>query len=646
MFPPSTAQTVAGDCKPGQPDGTRLFKPVHYHRGGNIPAETRMVEIRIDRIEPFASGMAFGAAGAYERVIGVATGALDPADSRNAGIAGLDRAPRNPEGRVDYEADLFLLRPVDPARGNRRLLFEVLNRGSKLAIHMLNQLPAPETGAINDPILPEHAGDGLVFRLGYTLAWTGWDPDAPAKSGGMTARIPALAGVEQEVRDEFVSNARGPALERFRLSYAPADQVSTRLTMRYRERDEPREIPRAAWRFIDPRSVELIGARPEPGIIYELTYRARTPWVSGIGFAITRDVAAFLRSGPAESPARNIEAAFGFGISQSGRYLRDFIRQGFNQSLAGEKVFDGVLTHTAGAGGVFLNALFAQPFRTRTQHQDHTMPEVAFPFSTARTRDPASGVEASLLRGDGFDPLLIESNTSSEYWQKGASLLSTNPDGTHDLDLPHTARQFLVSGTQHGGRAGTPSSQGNCRNARNPHSAAPAVRALLVALDRWVTEGKKPADSRIPRLSDGTLVEAAKLDFPPLPDFAIAKEANSVGPRYRPLVPTVDADGNERAGLRLPDIAVPVATFTGWNVYAPPFPPDALCDRDGSFLPIARSDAARAANDPRVSLVVRYGSHDRYVALVRAAADALVDHGLLLAEDADAYVSAAQVLRF
>jgi hypothetical protein len=605
-----------------------------------------VVQLRIDRIEPFAGGAVFGTTGAYERVIGVATGALDPSDPRNAGIAGLDRAPRNAQGRVEYEADIFLLRPADPSRGNRHLLFEVLNRGNKIMIHMLNQLPAPETGSINDPVLPEHAGDGLVFRLGYTLAWAGWDPDAPAKGGGMTARIPALAGVEQDIRDEFVSLARGPALEKFRLSYAAADEERARLTMRYRQPDEPREIPRAAWRFTDPRSVELIDAKPEPGIIYELAYRARDPWVSGIGFAVTRDVAAFLRSGGAESPARDIAAALGFGISQSGRYLRDFIRQGFNRSLSGEKVFDGVLAHTAGAGGVFLNALFAQPFRTRSQHQDHAMPEAAFPFSTACTRDPGSGAEGSLLCGDGFDPLLIESNTSSEYWQKGASLLATDPEGTRDLDLPHGTRLFLIAGTQHGGRAGTPSSPGNCANARNPHSAAPAVRALLVALDRWVADGRKPADSRIPRLADGTLVPAGQLGFPALPGFAVASAANEIGPRYRPLVPAVDADGNERAGLRLPDIEVPVATYTGWNIYAPPFPRDALCDRDGSFLPIASNDAARVAGDPRESLVARYGSHDRYVALVRAAGDALVDHGLLLAEDADAYVEAAQALRF
>ena len=613
-----------------------------------------MVQLRIDRIEPFAGGMAFGAVGPYERVIGAASGALDPADPRNAGIAGLDRAPRDASGLVAYDTDIFLLRPVEPERGNRRLLFEVPNRGGKLAIHMLNQLPAPETGSINDPALAEHAGDGLVFRLGYTLAWCGWEPDAPAKDGGMTARIPRLDGVEQEIRDEFVSLARGPALERFRLSYAVADEASARLTMRHRSADEPREIPRGAWRFADPRSAELADARPEPGVIYDLTYRARDPWVSGMGFAIVRDVAATLRN----EAARGIEHVLGFGVSQSGRFLRDFIKQGFNRSTADRRVFDGVLSHTAGVGTIFLNHLFAQPFRTRTQHQDRTMPEAAFPFSTARTRDPATGAEGAMLRGDGFDPLLIESNTSSEYWQKGASLLATDPAGTRDLDLPATTRLYLIAGTQHGGRAGTPSTPGNCRNARNPHSAAPAVRALLVALDRWVGEGRAPPDSRIPRLADGTLVAPEALGFPPIPGFAVATHANPVEPLpdwvrparggtpYRTLVPAVDSDGNERAGLRLPDVAVPAATYTGWNVYAPPFPDGALCDRDGSFAPFARDDDARTPGDPRASLRARYGAHDRYVALVRAAADQLVDHQLLLTEDADRYVAAAREMRF
>ncbi len=616
-----------------------------------------MIQFRIDRVEPFAGGAVFGHVGAYERVIGVARGALDPLDGRNAGIVGLDRAPRNRQGLVEYETDIFLLRPADPDRGNRHLLFEVPNRGNKLAIHMLNQLPPPETGNINDPILPEHAGDGLVFRQGYTLAWSGWEPDAPAKGGGMTARIPALDDVEQEVREEFVSLARGPAMERFRLSYAAADPDSARLTMRYQAHEPPQEMPRTAWRFVDGRGVELVDALPESGVVYDFTYRARRPWVSGIGFAIIRDVAAGLRRAGSDNPAHGIRAALGFGISQSGRFLRDFIRGGFNQALSGEKVFDGVLSHTAGVGTIFLNALFAQPFRTRTQHQDHGFPEASFPFATAPARDPVSGGEGSLLRGDGFDPLLIESNTSSEYWQKGASLLSTDPAGTRDLELPETTRLYLVAGTQHGGRAGTPATRGNCQNARNPHSAAPAVRALLSLLDRWVSEGAAPPPSRIPRLDDGTLVAAEQLDFPHLPGFAVARHANPIRhlpdwlrpsweePPYRVLVPAVDADGNERAGLRLPDIAVPVATYTGWNVYAAPFPTDALCDRDGSSLLMAATDAARSPDDPRPSLAERYGSHDRYVALVRAAADQLVAHRLLLQEDGDAAVERAEARR-
>jgi hypothetical protein len=343
----------------------------------------------------------------------------------------------------------------------------------------------------------------------------------------------------------------------------------------------------------------------------------------------------------------------GFGISQSGRFLRDFVRLGFNRDETGKKTFDGVLTHTGGIGGVFLNALFAQPNRTRSGYQDRTMPENFFPFATASVRDPATGTEAALLRRDEFDPLLIQSNTSTEYWQKGASLLSTDPAGSEDLVLPETTRLFLVAGTQHAGRAGTPSSPGNCQNARNPHSAAPALRALLVALDEWVSDGTKPPPSRIPRIADGTLVAAEALNFPRLPGFAVAGAATPVDPAgdwvrpvsapspYRTLVPAVDSDGNERAGIRLPDIAVPAATFTGWNLFRAPFPACELCDRDGSFLPFAVDEATRDPADPRPSLAARYAGTAAYAAATRAAADALVAERLLLAEDADRYVAAA-----
>ncbi len=620
-----------------------------------IAADARITRIRIDRVEPFAAGTAFGDSGAYERVIGVAAGELDPADPRNAVIAGLDRAPRNAGGMVEYETDLFLLRPVDPARGNHHLLFEVTNRGNKLLGTSLNQvlLPGP---SLNDPKTADDAGDGFLFRLGYTLAWTGWDPDIAPTDARMAMRVPKLAGVTAEIRDEFLSGTRGPAMEKFRLSYAAAAPFAGVLTVKRRAADTPRALGPDAWRFADNRTVELLppGTRPEPGSIYELTYQATNPWVSGIGFAATRDVAAFLRSGQEGDPARGITHAIGYGVSLSGRYLRDFIAQGFNQDESAHKVFDGVLTHVGGAGRVFLNTLFAEIGRTRTQHEDHAMPEEWHPFATAATVDPVTGKPAALLRNDGFDPLLIEANTDAEYWQKGASLLGTNPEGTADLTLAPTTRVFLIAGTQHTGRIGASDARGPCVNLRNPHNPAPALRALLVDLDAWVTSGTAPPESRVPHIADHTLVTAEQLHFPKLPGFVPPGGADSIdahnslsgdwvhpqaGPSpYRPLIPAVDADGNPTGGLRLPDIAVPVATHTGFNFYTDPYPAGEMCDRDGSFLKLAPDAAAREATaDPRPSLVERYRTQAEFVAKVRTEAQRLVDARLLLPEDADRY---------
>ena len=630
------------------------------------PATARIVLVRIDHAEPFAHGTLFGKAGVYERVLGVANGELDPADKRNAGIVGLAQAPRNAAGKVEYQADPFVLRPVDPAKGNHHLLFEVLDRGNKLMINRLDELvPAADT---NDPRTAVDAGDGFLLRQGYTLAWAGWDPDSPTRNHGMVAHIPALADVVQEIRDEFVSQTRGPALTQFNLSYAAAgiDQPAARLTVRSREADSPTVVPAAQWRFIDARTIALLpdGTMPAPGAIYEFNYRARAPWVSGIGFAIERDVVAFLRAnkpddaGTPNPAGGGVRAAIGFGISQSSRFLRDFIAHGFNQDETGHQVFDGVLAHIGGIGTMFLNDLYAQPFRTRTQHEDHTMPENAFPFSAAVTRDPISAKSGSLLRHDGFDPKLIETNTDAEYWQKGASLLATDPRGQHDLDLPATTRLYLIAGSQHTGRFGATDARGPCANPRNPHDPYPALRALLVALDRWVTDGTAPPPNRIPRLADGTLVHFARLDFPKLPGLAPPGPPDAIDPpgdwvhptpvasSYVPLVPAVDADGNDRAGLKLPDLAVPLATLTGWNVYAAPFPVDEACDRDGSSSPFARSAATRAQGDPRRSLVERHASRAHYVALVQAASAQLVRDRLLLSEDAQRYVTQAQAAPF
>lgn len=614
-------------------------------------AEARLTDFGVRDVEPFAEGTSFGAAGAYERVAGVARGEIDPRDERNRGIANIGRAPRNALGMVEYEVDWFMLRPADPSRRNGKIIYDVTNRGRKFFHHWVM-----DGAAGNDPRSPQDAGNALFLRLGYTIVWSGWDPDAPRANRGMAMKTPVVPGVVRVIRDELVSATRGPALQSFRLSYeaASTDKGQARLTVRRKEKDAREPIPAEGWEYANSREIRLLAPHKiAVGSLYEFHYPAKDPKVLGLGFAAVRDLVSDLRM---DMQAKTVLA---IGISQSGRYLRDFVRQGFNQDESGRRVFDGVLSHIAGIGGVFLNAEFGQPARTNTQHEDHTYPENAFPFSAARLTDPSTGRVGALLREDGFDPVWMDVNTSTEYWQKGASLLHTDPAGKADVALPGNARAYLVAGTQHAGRAGLKADFGPCMNPRNPHSPAPALRALLLALDAWASEGTPPPASRVPTLAEKTLVESSRTGFPAIPNAAVATFHNEiavfgdwVNPKetpspYRPLVPAVDADGNEVAGIRLPDIAVPLGTYTGWNLYKRPFPEGELCDRDGSFLEFTKKETERTASrDPRLSLEKRYGSREEYVRRVTEAADALVADRLLLQEDAEAYVKAAQARRW
>jgi hypothetical protein len=588
---------------------------------------------------PFVGGAAFGDTGGYERIDGVASGTLDPAHPSNRGIALLDQAPRNAAGLVDYRTDFVLLRPADPEKGNGRLLYEVNNRGR---IMLFANLCAGAAG--NQPASGADLGNALPLRLGFSLLWTGWDPGAP-KAAGLSLDVPVIEDYSRPVREEFVSGTRLGAHAVFKLAYEAAGQAA--VTVR-RTQTAPRTPVDCV--LDDARTVRLLpeGTVPETGSIHEVRYQATRPRVLGIGFAATRDVVSYLRRDGGALVGRDVTHTLAFGISQAGRYLRDHIAGGFNGDEDGRRVFDGVFTHVAGVGRVFHNTPFGQPFRTRTWHEDHDFPEVEFPFSSAALDDPLTGLSGALMRGDATDPLLIETNTSTEYWQKGASLLHTDPAGERDVALPANVRTFLLAGTQHGGKAGMPRDRGPCRYPRNWHDPMPAVRALLVALDEWVVSGRAPPDSRVPRIDDGTLVPAERVAFPAIPGFVRPHAACDVAPladwtdptpparTYGALVPQVDADGNELAGVRLPDIAVPMGTFAGWNLYAPPYPEGELADRDGTFLAFAATEAERAG-DPRASLAERYPGDARAAAL-RQVTQALVRDRLLLPEDAAAYL--------
>jgi hypothetical protein len=467
------------------------------------PALARVTALNVTMVEPFADGAVFGNSGAYERVKGTYTGEIDPADPRNRVIVNIDKAPRNAAGRVEYEAEFYLLRPVEAARGNSKILYDVTNRGRKgMHLRFMDAQP-PSLAATNDPQTLQDIGNGLLLRRGYTLAWSSIDPDAPRSNNGMAMK-PVFAThdgapIVRVIRDEIINETRSrappakdaPPWKTMRLTHEAAtmDPTQARLSARRAEADPRVEIPASGWKYVNARGIALLpeGTNPQPGTIYEFHYPAKNPKVLGIGLAAARDLISFLRhDASANNPARpGITATLAFGGSWSGRFLRDFIHLGFNQDESARKVFDGVFSHIAGAGGVFLNYEFGQPVRTSTQHEDRTFPETAFPFSTARLNDPLTGKAAGLFRNDGFDPLLIETNTSTEHWQKGASLLTTDPLGKGDINLPANSRVYMIAGTQHTGTAGMRPTFGACINPRNPHNPNPALRALLVALDEW-----------------------------------------------------------------------------------------------------------------------------------------------------------------
>jgi hypothetical protein len=637
-----------------------------------LPTHAAITELRLGAPEPLAGAHEFGSAGTYVRQRGTAKGELDPNAPENKVIVNLDKAPRNARGMVEYEIDVYMLRPADPVKASGILFYEVTNRGRKLLLPYVHDASKVTQDSANDPKTAEDTGNAFLLRRGYTLVWSGWDPDAPRAANGLSANFPVAMengkSVTGRIRDEIQVGTRGPAdVATVRLSYPAAsiDKARVRLTVRARESDARDEIPADQWEFVDARSIRLlpVGAKFAPIKIYELWYEAAEPKVMGIGYAATRDLIAFLRNETADStgaPNPLLQAgipvrhAIAFGISQSGRYLRHYLELGMNKDERGRKVFDGMFGHISGIGKVFANHEFAMPPRTATQHEDRFYPENWFPFAHALMRDPISGRTDGLLRRDGADPKIIETNTATEYWQKGASLLHTDPSGLADAAIPDNVRLYMIAGTQHAGRVGSPITPGACANPRNPHASAPALRALLVAMEGWVVEDVRPPDSVTPSISDGTAIDARAVKMPAVKGFTLAPGANTVGPpvdwrdppaayvqTYGVRVSAVDADGNERSGIRLPDIAVPLATYTGWNVYKAE--PTELCDRDGSYIPFARTKAGReAANDPRPSIEERYGTRTAYVDKVRAVADALVTERLLLPEDAQAFIAAAE----
>ena len=624
--------------------------------------QAQVVKFDIVERQPAFAGRSFGEVGPYERITARATIALDPADDRNAVIADIALAPRNADGRVEATADVAILRPADAAHGNGTLLLEVPNRGRKLAPQLFDDSAQP--GA-NRAEASEDAGIGFLHRQGYTMVWVGWQADIPSKPLQMGLAAPVLKGVTGPVREEFVfDNTTNPA--RATLTWPVAEQANLAVTVRAAWADPRQTPPKLAARLVNPTTVEI--ARPDgfdAGALYEITYAARDPALTGMSFAAVRDVASFLRFDRSSANPLlaglnpSVNRAIGFGVSQSGRFLRDFLYLGFNEDTKGRVVFDGLMPHIAGSRRMATNLRFGQPGRNPRHPQDPAWQADLFPFTYATLSDPLTGRTDGLLHRCSLNascPKVMQTDSEHEWWASHASLLVTDLQGNH-LDLPDNVRAYMIAGTPHfAGPNDRMHTEPAMALPKNPmHSGAP-MRALLTDLNSWIRDGVTPPASRVPTRAQGTLVPAegaVPTNIPGLPYAArytteVFSDQSVLPPKeigsYPVFVPRTDTDGIAIGGVHLLALAVPRATYTGWNPRAQGFGgPTAFYPLQGAVLPFAPTEAARKdANDPRPSIEARYANDEAYVAAVKREAARAVAERLLLEEDAVRSIEAAK----
>jgi alpha/beta hydrolase family protein len=658
---------------------------------------TRLV---IQKRELFAKGHEFPITGAYEELVGKIYGEVDPKNRLNKVIVNLDKAPRNRRGRVEYSSDFFMLKPVDMARGNGKIFFDAPNRGGKRILAFLND--APEA---NDPTTLEHAGNGFLMREGYTIVWCGWQGDLMPLKNWLVLNVPVATDNGKarvgKVRTEIVvdeKQVKSQPLsgdERVK-SYEAASRDKSQATLTVREKSYGKRIPLppSDWEFAcwakDPRSGKetikpsskdlYLHGGYKPGHIYEFIYSAKNPLVLGLGFAVTRDLVSFLRYQTKDAVGKpnpvmtgknkpSITHAYAWGRSQSGRYLRDFVYHGFNEDESHRKVFDAMAPHVAGGGRLFLNYEFARPVTSSQQHTNQLDPEL-FPHTYNVIKDAQSGRRDGILKRPRTDPLVFHTQTSTEYWQKRGCLAHTDGKG-NDLRILDNVRIYVIASAQHNSPFGSEPVKDDSQFPINPLPAGDVLRALMLALDQWVIHGIPPPPSRYPTVNDRTLVppKPKSTGFPNIPEVRFAALHNrqlfldygsnilrgkmTVHPPqpidaggYTVLVPKVDADGNDLAGIRLPAIQVPIGTYTGWNLRPRGLAEGELAGLLGSFISFAKTKAERRRKgDPRLSIEERYKDRTAYVQQISRAARILVEQRYLLPEDAEHMIREARKLR-
>lgn len=643
-----------------------------------LPA--RVIRVEVLSRGDVLDGKGFGDAGGYEKIAGKIHFAVKPDAPHNKMVVDLDKAPRNSDGEIEFASDFYLLRPKDVGRASGSVLLEIPNRGGKGLLAVMQGGKSSR-----DPTTEDEFGDGSLMKRGVVVAWLGWQWDVREETGLMRLYAPVARDGDKPitglVRADFTVNEKVDERPLGHLISGaiggteyycsdPKDPANV-LTVRDAPLAQRRTIPRSDWEFVGstaaklepgPRSIRLTGGF-QPGKIYEIVYRARDPVVAGLGLAAVRDFAAYLKSENNElAPAKRVYAA---GISQSGRFLRHFLFEGFNADESGKTAVDGMLIHVAGAGRGSFNHRFAQPSRDAQPTNALFYPTDLFPFADTPQTDPVTGETGGLLdraKAAGVLPKIFYTNTSYEYWSRAGSLIHTSPDGKRDLPLMDNVRIYFLAGLQHFTPPFPPvrdTERGLASaNVPNPNPVRWFWRALFVAMDDWVRDGKGPPPSRYPKLSDKTLVPGQAVKFPAVPGVAlpervheafrldfgpqwknriITKQPPVVGKPFPVFVPQVDENGNDIAGVRLPELEVPLATYTGWNLRDPKSGmPKERVSFLGSFFPFPKTKAdADAARDPRKSIAERYSSRNDYLQKFSAAAKTLAADRFLLPEDVE-----------
>ena len=652
-------------------------------------ARARVLSVEVEERTVVLDGESTGPHGRYEMIRGTITFGFDPAHPRNARITDLDLGPRNASGLVVASAPFILMQPTVTEMRRGVALVEISNRGGLASLRYFNGA----TATLN-PDDPDAFGDLLLLRQGLTLMWVGWQWDVRQEEGQLyldvpRARQPDGSPVEGLVRSDWVVDDSAQVLglgHRGHVAHRPVafDHPDHVLTVRDGRYDDRRVLPRSEWQFarLDADSAVVADSTHvyrragfDPGKIYELVYRAKNPAIVGLGPAAIRDAVAYLKYDTRSIAP--VDRVIGVGISQTGRFLRHFLYDGFNTTENGRMAFDGVLALTAGAGRGSFNHRFAQPSRDGHRFSAFFYPTDIFPFTSRTQFDPvqwrSDGLHAH-LHDPSHAPKTMFVNTGYEYYGRAASLLHTTPDGTADVALPGTDRIYHVASAQHVPGAlpegAVPDSLTGASGfvEQNPIDTLPLYRALLVAMVNWIDHGTPPPPSRYPTVSAGDLAPVGEVDVPRprgirapsvvhrahrmdygprwASERVITRQPPRVGEAFGTRVPRVDSLGNETGGIRLPMVQAPLATYTPWRLRARAASnPDELADFFGGMIPLALTpEAAEEAGDPRPSVQALYPARDAYRARVREACDRLIEDGFLLSEDRQRIIDRALAL--